>query len=439
MRYLLAVLLLFLLTPLLFTGFPGSKLANHKPAALPEWSWASWWAGDYQREVARVLNEQFGWRNNLVRLNNQKEYSLFNNATARDVVIGKDGYLYEDTYLDTATGRNYQGRKHFQEMGERLALVRDSLAERGIDLLVVMAAGKGTYFPEYHPAAWAGPSPAATNEDGLLQALQEQQIEHLNFNAWFREMKDTTQYPLFPKVGIHWTKYGQFLVMDSLVNYLEQRHGIDLPEMVLDSIEVSSEQRGSEADIFRGLNVFQAPAGYPLAYPYWHVEHPEKEQLKTLVIGDSFYWSLYLHEQFSKKFLGNGEFWYYFNRVMWNGTDDGPASELRLPNDLLGYDLVILFETESHYHRLSNGFLEAAVAGFLAGEVATAALDIPEERLEEMMQQIRETEKWYAYVKNKAKKGDRTEEEVLRNEAQFYLEERIRKKKLRRAVKNENR
>ncbi|MEM9931737.1 MAG: hypothetical protein AAF840_18170, partial [Bacteroidota bacterium] len=266
MRYLLFLLLVLLCLPLLFTGQPGDRLANHKPVNWPVFSWDAWSSATFQVAAAAYLNEQFGGRNHLVRVNNQKEYSVFGHATARDVVIGKEGYLYENTYLDTATGRNYQGKKHFQDLGERLALVRDSLARRGIDLLVVMAAGKGTYFPEYHPEAWAGPPPARTNEDELLATLDRQGIEYLNFNAWFRGMKDTIQYPLFPKAGIHWTKYGQFLVMDSLVNYLERRHEVDLPELVLDSIELSPEQRGSEADIFRGLNILQPPTGYPLAY-----------------------------------------------------------------------------------------------------------------------------------------------------------------------------
>ncbi|MFT5997780.1 MAG: hypothetical protein ACI81P_000225 [Neolewinella sp.] len=432
MRILLGVLLLVLLLPLLFFNRVGDPLANHQPATDPEWSWSRWFSGGFQEDAAKRLNEQFGGRNNLVRLNNQKEYSLFNIATARDVVVGKKGYLYEDTYLNTVTGRNYQGPKHFDEMGERLTLVKDSLASHGVDLLVVMAAGKGTYFPEYFPPAWDGPAPAQTNEEELLRVLEDRAIPFLNFNDWFRKMKDTVQYPLFPKAGIHWTKYGQYLVMDSLLNYLEQRHDIDLPDLVLDAVEVSAEQRGSEADIFRGLNILQAPEGFPLAYPAWHVEHPEKEQLKTLVIGDSFYWSLYLHQQFSKRFLGNGEFWYYFNRVMWNGRDDGSVQDVRLPDDLMSYKQVILFETESHYHRLSNGFLEAAVAGFVTGSASEKSTVAPEEDIQEIMEQIRNTPKWLQQVSKKAAKTNRTFEEVLHNEARFYLEERIRKKRLRR-------
>ena len=101
--------------------------------------------------------------------------------------------------------------------------------------------------------------------------------------------------------------------------------------------------------------------------------------MKTLVIGDSFYWSLYLHEQFSDRFLDNGEFWYYFNRVMWNGKDDGSIKDVRLPDDLLSYQQVILFETESHYHRLSNGFLAAAVAGFVTGPTSENSIVVAEE------------------------------------------------------------
>lgn len=420
MRLLQILLLLCLLLPLLFFGRVGEKLSNHRPVAGPEWSWADWWSGDFQAGAARRLNEQFGARNTLVRWNNQKEYSIFNHPTARDVVIGKNDYLFEDTYLEAATGGNYQGISHFDELGGRLNRVRDSLAEINVDLLVVMAAGKGTYFPEYHPEPYASRPPARTNEEELLRVLREQNIDFLDLNNWFRRLKSTTPHPLFPKLGIHWSKYGQYLVMDSLINYLEASRQIDMPDLVLDSLEISAEQRGSEADIYRGMNLPGEPVGYPLAYPHWRVEHPEKTQPKVLVIGDSFYWNMYLHQGFSDKFFDSGDFWYYFNRVMRGGQDAGPASELDLRYELAKYDLVILWETESHYHRLSNGFLKAALKAF----ATPADPAVVQRELLEIVEEIRAKPEWLAYMKEKATARNQPLDTVIWREARYVLDRR---------------
>ncbi len=420
MRLLQIFLVLCLLLPLLFFGRVGEALSSHRPAAGPEWSLANWWSGDFQTGAARRLNEQFGARNTLVRWNNQKEYSIFNHPTARDVVIGKDDYLFEDTYLEAATGGNYQGVRHFDDLGRRLGRVRDSLASMRVDLLVVMAAGKGTYFPEYHPEPYASRPPARTNEEELLRVLQNKNIDYLDLNNWFRDMKAKTPYPLFPKLGIHWSKYGQYLVMDSLINYLEASRQIDMPDLVLDSLEISPEQRGSEADIYRGMNLPGEPAGYPLAYPHWRVENPDKPQPKVLVIGDSFYWNMYLHQRFSDKFFNGGDFWYYFNRVMRGGQDRGPASELDLRHELAKYDLVILWETESHYHRLSNGFLKAALKSF----ATPLNPDIAERELLKIVDEIRAKPEWLAYMKEKALARDQPLDTVIWREAQYVLDRR---------------
>jgi len=419
-RVLLTLLLLCLLLPLLFFGRVGEKLANHRPAAGPEWSLANWWSGGFQTGAARRLNEQFGARNTLVRWNNQKDYSIFNHPTARDVVIGKDDYLFEDTYLEAATGGNYQGRKHFDELGGQLRSLRDSLTRMNVDLLVMMAAGKGSYFPEFHPEPYASRPPARTNEEELLRVLQINRIDHLNFNAWFRDMKSTTAHPLFPKLGIHWTKYGQYLVMDSLINYLEINRQMDMPDLMLDSLEISPEQRGTEADIYLGMNLFGKPAGYPLAYPHWRVENPDKPQPKVLVVGDSFYWSLYLHQGLSDKFFAGGDFWYYFNRVMRGGQDRGAASELDLKHELAKYDLVILWETESHYHRLSNGFLKAALRAFAAPpDPATA-----ERELLKIVNEIRAKPEWLAYMQEKALARNQPLDTVVWREARYVFDRR---------------
>ncbi|WP_245184651.1 alginate O-acetyltransferase AlgX-related protein [Neolewinella antarctica] len=403
--------------PLVFTGSVGGVLVGHTPVGGPEWSISNWFEGSYQSGASAWLREHVGFRNDLVRVNNGKNYAIFGEITARAVVRGKDGYLYEDTYLEAATGGDARPAEDWDRMGREFSFVHDSLNARGIELLFVMAPGKGAYFPEFHPEPYASRPTNLASETALLGILRQRNIPHLNFSAWFREMKDTTPYPLFSRQGIHWTTYGQLLAVDSLLHYVEGALDRKLPEIVIDSIEVSAEQRGREADLFRGMNLPFEPSGYPLAYPVWHVGHAEREQPKVLVIGDSFYWDLYYGEYFSERFFGGGDFYYYFKSVHRGLKDIGNISQISLPDDLLSYDMIVIFETDSHYHGMGSLFFGATAEALLENSQGPFAQADILAKIEE----IRGDEEWFNLIKDMAAQQAQTIDYVLDDVAKYML------------------
>ncbi|MBI4645358.1 MAG: hypothetical protein HY738_01900 [Bacteroidia bacterium] len=48
-----------------------------------------WFSGKYQEKKEKYLNESFGFRSTMVRLNNQIAFSFFNKAKANGVIIGR--------------------------------------------------------------------------------------------------------------------------------------------------------------------------------------------------------------------------------------------------------------------------------------------------------------------------------------------------------------
>ena len=65
-----------------------------------KFSVGSWKDESFQKAKEKYLNQQFGFRNFFVRLNNQIYYSIFCQAKANGVVVGKQGYLYEENYIN---------------------------------------------------------------------------------------------------------------------------------------------------------------------------------------------------------------------------------------------------------------------------------------------------------------------------------------------------
>src|ERR1035437_3392949 len=60
-----------------------------------ECSWRKWWEGAYQKGKGDYLNDHFGFRPEVLVVNNQLDYSLFNKYHATWIAPGIDHYLFQ--------------------------------------------------------------------------------------------------------------------------------------------------------------------------------------------------------------------------------------------------------------------------------------------------------------------------------------------------------
>lgn len=74
---------------------------------IPSFSWEKWFTGNFQWDFDKSFELNIGLHSSFVRLNNQINYSLFNFATAKNVLVGKDGYLFEAPYINEYMGVNH--------------------------------------------------------------------------------------------------------------------------------------------------------------------------------------------------------------------------------------------------------------------------------------------------------------------------------------------
>jgi len=89
----IAIIMVVLFAPLIQFCLP---LLKEKPldgdltiAKKPEFNSDNYWSLKWQEEYSKFYNDNFGFRNSLVRTINQVRYSIFNTTKAPGVVIGK--------------------------------------------------------------------------------------------------------------------------------------------------------------------------------------------------------------------------------------------------------------------------------------------------------------------------------------------------------------
>ena len=159
----------------------------------PHFSFKSWFSGDFQKKKEEYLNTSFGFRNFYVRLNNQIAYNLFNVAKANGVIIGKNNYLFEENYLKAYNGTDFIGKTNIIHRMERLKFLSDTLKKLNKSLILVFAAGKGSFYPEYFPDSYRtrkGP----TNYDYHIRFAKAYGLNYIDFNRYFVDHKYNSKY-----------------------------------------------------------------------------------------------------------------------------------------------------------------------------------------------------------------------------------------------------
>lgn len=416
----LLVALLFLPAIQQFTNIPRvrSLKGYFLTPARPDFSLKGFFEGTFQDSLNNWLEHHIGFRPNLVRVNNQLRYTLFDTIAAQSVVRGKNGYLYEINYIKALYGLDYVGDEVVQRHAQQLATINDWLRERDKHLIVMMAPGKASFFPEYVPIHFAPELPEQRNDFAYAKALQATSVPFIHGNPWFSAMRDTSRYALFPKCGIHWSYYGMALAFDSLIHTMQSASGRKWLDFSIKDIELTHKLRSPDRDLWEGMNIMSKPSDYPMPYPSLSFVKTAPAP-RVIVVGDSYYWQ-WFGSGYATEAFGRHEFWYY-NEQIYPG-DGSPPIERRNVDLLLRVlqsDFVVILLTDANNYRFGFGFVEQLEQA-IGQQQSLSPADLSE--LDRIVAGIRSSNEWMKLVRQKAGERNISEEEMIRLDALWVLE-----------------
>ncbi|MBC7488009.1 MAG: hypothetical protein H7282_14805 [Cytophagaceae bacterium] len=333
--------------------------------AAPEFTKQGWLEGDYQTVKEKQINEAFGFRSYCIRLNNQIAFTFFNKAQANGVIIGKDNYLYEENYIKAYYGTDFIGEENVRTRMEKLKFVNDTLAKLNKTIIMVVAAGKGFYYPEYIPDSYATKR-TRTNVEAYTEYAKKFGIHCIDFNRYFVEQKPIYKHLLYPKNSIHWSVLGAEIAADSLIRYIETVRGIDMPNLHWKETETQyKREEDADHDIEDGMNLMFRLSSEPMAYPKVYFESDSaKTKPSALVIGDSFYWTM-INNDVPNVFT-NPHYWYY-NKQIYPGN--GSTDLVNIKDELDRHDVIVIMATPATMPTYGWGFIENAYAFYTNGDV----------------------------------------------------------------------
>ena len=362
---LFGVVLALLLLPWLEQNehlFEPKPLGGAQPTSVKvPFSLEQWRAVKFQEGQEAYIADHFGLRPFMVRFYNELFDRIFGEYQAQGVIMGKDGYLFEENYLLAASGQDYLGLDSISRLVSDLHLIEQDLAKQGKHLLVCLAPGKGSFFPDKMPDEYRYNGSTGRNYPDFVRELISEKIPLFDVQDWFLKMKASSKYPLYPKTGIHWSSYGEYLVADSLIKQVSALALKPFPTLKIKRIEQDHTPRDRDDDIELGMNLLRNLPDFKMAYPQFEIKPlPKgKKAPKVLVIGDSFYYGMYNWGMMQHVFEG-GEFWYYNHERLVPGKATTFIEDLsNYASEVQQFDVVILLLTEANLPRFGFGMQQA--------------------------------------------------------------------------------
>lgn len=356
--YVFACILLFLPLWQQITKIPKIKGLRGAVAKseFPQFSIDTWNSAKYQDSVATYCNQTFGFRSSCVRIHNQILYSFFNEIKARGVIEGKEGYLFERNYIHAYLGKDFLGEDSIQHMMYKLAKIRDTLAHYNCTILPIFAIGKASFYPEYIPDS-SGSKQGQTNYEVFKKYMDMYAISYIDFHSYYRKKKNSSQYPIYTKQGIHWTQNTMVEVADSIVGYIQNNYGYSMPRIQIKSREETSILQGSDNDIALGMNLMFYTSDVKVAYPTFTYIKPAHSKLpKVTAIADSYWWGIYNYS-IPYTCFDNHQFWFY-NHEIYSKSEKTYTKNIDIISHLQNQDVIILLATDATLSRYGWGFIQ---------------------------------------------------------------------------------
>lgn len=367
---LFALLISFLFLPMIQEHY---KPFKSKPlngvnfvTEFPELSFETFSNGKYQSQLEKYTSENFGFREFVIRLYNQYIWSCYHKTYSHFLIPGKGNWLFYteavNDYYGTEQKKWYKtpenAKDWFDKNTKLMCQLRNVLKEYDIEFLSFMAPSKPFVYPEHLPERERDTTTINAMEY-YDKSLTEAGFPHIEMTKWFRAMRDTLPYPVFPNMDMHWqftAVYGYdslFRLMNSLNDFGIPKIKYGKPKPYFDDFQ------NDEATLNLMFPIKNKNTDYKLDVEIECNENCRKP--KVLFVGDSFIWGLDEHLPWDQ-LMDDIEILFY-NSSVFKGFDRTKykKEDINLLRDILRADYVVFYTSGHQWYRASYDFVEEAL------------------------------------------------------------------------------
>lgn len=310
----------------------------------------------FQKEFESALNINIGFRKTFVRIHNQLNYSVYNVSKAGGVVIGKNGFVFIDSYINAYSGKDFRGKESIELQIQKALVVQSELKKRNIELVFAFAPGKGSFYPEYIPDDYLkNINHDSTNYSCFVKAINKTNLNFIDIKKYFLSIKDTAKNLLFPIPGVHWTEYGSVLAIDTISNYFSTVLNIKTPGINISGFKKKDLIKYGDYDAANLMNIFTTIPHEELPYiDVNYIKQSEGSRPKLLCIADS-YFSTIEHVNIPDSLFSDCTYWLYERR-----EPQDKKGALEFQKEIENKNVVLLLGTDATLASFPYRFIDEA-------------------------------------------------------------------------------
>lgn len=422
-----------LLATIMLQGFTGivkmkplSPFTGNIVVEKQDLSFKTYLDGSYQEYLAQQARKSTGFREFFSRCHNQFVFNSFGEIANPNVVEGQCHEFFLKGNIDDVKGKllvkKYgsieNAKADARKNVEKTLTLIDSLRQHGTQFLFVLCPTKPAVYPEYLPETYKDSISDFVLADYYAQLFKENDIPHIDFYSYFKTIKNSFPYPLYTRIGSHWSEATIPFVADSILRKLESLTGYRLPSIEVIDPNLSRDYSDQDGELETHIDLLLPLCKPKVSRPVFTLQDTiGKNRPNLLVVGDGYFtplqgscfvnafkqWDFWLYNQTSISSQPELN-WKYLNQLF------GTAETLKQA------DIVIALYTSNYLLNYMSGFTQSALELYANGGTQE------QEAIRSIMESIKKDPEWFGVIQQQAQERGISVEENLRLNAAYVFQ-----------------
>jgi len=168
--------------------------------------------------------DHFGLRNEMVTAYGTLTRTLFHTSAEKDVICGKDNWLFYAQTLSDFTGEATVDEIAFRHMARTLSMMDAYAASKGAKLIFTAAPNKAGIYPAYLPERYPARN-TPNNYALLMQELSKTALTVCDLHSVLQQQAQNDPALLYHKLDSHWNGYGAMTAFSALMQTAQHSDG----------------------------------------------------------------------------------------------------------------------------------------------------------------------------------------------------------------------
>lgn len=231
-----------------------SPTEKRKLTPVPQLSWEG--LAGFPKAFDQYYNDHFGLREQLLSSHSYYQFALFNVSSSNRVIVGKDGWLFQNGHAHVNDMRNLWpfSPGELQRWANVLTAKYKWCRGQGIAYIFVVTPSKHLIYPEMLPGGYQ-PVNAHSRVDQLIDYLQKNtDVPVVDMREALK--KEKRKLRTYYKTDTHWNRYGAYIGYKQIMKQIKKElKGIDTVSLKKKDFKVLPVPAG---DLANSLNLQQS-------------------------------------------------------------------------------------------------------------------------------------------------------------------------------------